>query len=429
MPDSSLDRPCRVWIFNHYATSPGGADGTRHFSFAREIVRRGGDVEIFASSFGHFSGREEHPTGRAPVRRQLIDGVRFNWVRTFPYRGNTWRRKVNMVSYAIVVAVAQVSRPAPDVVVGSTVHPFAALAGLVVARMRGARFIYEVRDLWPQTLIDIGAMHPNSLGARLLYAIEALLVRRAEVVITVLPGMELYLAERGLPSGHLRYLPNGAELASDDAAPMAPSRNASADDPFAAVLADLDRRRRDGEVVFTWVGSHGLVNRLDIVLRAFSLASAGSRSRLRLLFVGDGPEKPALMRLASDLEMTNVEFLDPIPKNRVPELLAHVDVGVAHYTSTPVYRYGVSFNKLFDYMAARLPIVFACETFADPVAAAGAGVTVRPDDPQALAHALRALAAAPAAERVRMGEAGRRYVEREHDLARISAGFADVAGC
>ena len=150
---------------------------------------------------------------------------------------------------------------------------------------------------------------------------------------------------------------------------------------------------------------------------------------MSLLLVGDGPEKPALQRLASELGARNVLFIDPIRKDRIPALLAQVDVGVLHATATPVHRYGVSFNKLFDYMAAGLPIAFACDTFADPVAAAGAGLTIPPDDPEALAAAFVALASASATERRRMGAAGYAYAEREHDLAAIGFAFADLVGC
>jgi glycosyltransferase involved in cell wall biosynthesis len=419
---------CRVWIFNHYASPPDRATGTRHHSFAREVIRRGGDVTIFAAGFGHVSGHEERLRGRALVQAQQIDGVRYLWLRTFPYRGNNWRRMVNFASYALVALVAQRSRPRPTVVVGSTVHPFAALAGWIAAWLRGARFLFEVRDLWPQTLVDVGSMRARSPGARLLYAIEAFLVRRAEYVISVLPGMAAYLEERGLPSDHVRYLPNGVDL-SIDLPGSAPTDSSSSDASFRAAIDDIASRRANGAVMFAWVGSHGFVNRLDVVLEAFRLAQARATGPIGLVFVGDGPEKPALQRLAAELNLTDVLFLDPVRKDHVPHLLRNVDVGVAHYTATEVYRYGVSFNKVFDYMSAELPIAFACETFADPVAAAGAGRTVRPDDPAALADAFVTLAAMPSTERRRMGIAGRRFVEREHDLARIGAVFADLAGC
>ena len=429
MADSTARRACRVWIFNHYATPPDRPGGTRHYWLGRAIVARHGEVTIFATGFGHASGRNDRVGGRALVRNEIFDGVRFVWLRSFPYRGNTWRRIVNMASYAVMVTLAQIGRPRPDVVVGSSVHPLAALAGWFVARLRRARFVYEVRDLWPQTMIDIGVMGEHSPTARILYAIEAFLARHAESIVTVLPGMTAYLASRGLPTAHVHYLPNGADLSAAGSSERDARGTAAGMDPLPPVLEDLAERRARGEVVFAWAGAHGLVNGLDVAIRAIALASIDGSPPMSLLLVGDGPEKPALKRLASELGATNVLFIDPIRKDRIPELLANVDVGVLHATATPVHRYGVSFNKLFDYMAAGLPIAFACDTFADPVAAAGAGLTIRPDDPQALAAAFVTLASAPQAERRRMGEAGRALVEREHDLAKIGSAFADLLGC
>ena len=107
--------------------------------------------------------------------------------------------------------------PAPRAVIGSTVHPFAALGAWLAARWRHARFLFEVRDLWPQTLVDLGAMRVGSPGERILRAMEAFLVRRATVVVTLLPGMQDYLRERGLPTRHVVYIPNGVDLAGFDA--------------------------------------------------------------------------------------------------------------------------------------------------------------------------------------------------------------------
>jgi glycosyltransferase involved in cell wall biosynthesis len=416
---------CRVWILNHYAGPPDRPGGTRHHSLGRALVRRGIEVTIFAASFGHATGREHKIRRRGLVLSESFDGVRFVWVRTFPYHGNTWRRMVNMVSYAIMVVLAQFGRPAPDVVIGSTVHPFAALAGWLIAKLRGARFQYEIRDLWPQTLVDLGALSPGSPLARVLWAIEAFLVRHAEIVIALLPGIPAYLEGRGLPCAHVHYLPNGADLAVADA-PAAAWEPGRGEDPLEPILADLARRRAAGEVVFAYAGAHGRVNRLDTVLHAIDIANRQGGPPVRLLLVGDGPEKAALRSLAAELQLPNVEFVDPVPKDRMPELLGAIDVGVVHATETPVYRYGISFNKVFDYMAARKPIAFACKTFNDPVATSGAGMSVAPDDAEALAGAFVSLATASSDERRRMGDAGRAFVEREHDFATIGAKLAEL---
>jgi glycosyltransferase involved in cell wall biosynthesis len=422
---SSSGRGCRVWILNHYAGPPNRPGGTRHYSLARALVARGGDVTIFAASFGHASGQDHKLAGRGLVRSERIGGVRFVWLRTFPYRGNTWRRMVNMASYALVVILAQVGRPAPDVVVGSTVHPFAALAGWVIARLRGARFVYEIRDLWPQTLIDLGAMSPSSPVARGLWAIESFLVRRAETVIALLPGVPAYLEGRGLSSAHVLYLPNGADLAEADAVAEAAAPRS---DALGRILDHIAERRGAGEVVFAYAGAHGMVNRLDTVIRGFALASE-RRPGLRLLLVGDGPEKPALQAMVADAGLANVEFVDAVPRDQIQTILGAIDVGVVHATATPVYRYGISFNKVFDYMAARKPILFACTTFGDPVEASGGGVSIPPDDPELLADAFVSLANETPERRQQMGNAGRAFAEREHDLARLGAIFAEVVGC
>jgi glycosyltransferase involved in cell wall biosynthesis len=382
-------------------------------------------VTVFAAGRSNWTGREQRLRGREIARSLMFDGVRFVWVRTFPYRGNSWRRVVNMISYAVVVCVVQTRHPAPDVVVGSTVHPLAALAGWVIAKLRGARFIYEVRDLWPQTLIDLGALAEDSPGARGLAALERFLVRRAETVITVLPGMSAYLADRGLPTHHVRYLPNGALLTSSS-----PSDGSNTGDPRSdlPLLTEL-RQRRGGEIVFAYLGSHGRVNRLDVVLRAIQQAAQQTGRPLRLVLVGDGPEKPALRELAADLAIRGVTFADPIPKNLVPEFLRTVDVGVVHATRNPVYRFGTSFNKVFDYMAAETPIAFGCSTAFDPVAAAGAGISVAPDEPEALAGAFVRFAMMDRSELRRMGVAGRRFLEREHDMVKIGDAFASLVGC
>ena len=267
-------------------------------------------MTIFAAGFGHGSGREERLHDRQLARSEVVDGVRLVWLRTFPYHGNTWRRMVNMASYAIVAPVAQAGRPRPELVIGSTVHPFAAFAAWCVARLHRARFIFEIRDLWPQTLIDLGAMRAGSPGARLLATLEGFLVRQAEAVIALLPGVKTYLDERGLPSGHVRYLPNGVDLSTYAGA----RTSETCPEPPRSLVADLASRRGQGQVVLAYTGSFGRVNRLDVVIRALAIASHQLPGRLALVLVGDGPDQARLVAVTHELGLRNVIFADPSPK-------------------------------------------------------------------------------------------------------------------
>jgi glycosyltransferase involved in cell wall biosynthesis len=386
------------------------------------MVDAGMDVTIFASGFSHVTGREERLRRGALFRVELVDGVRFVWLRTSPYRGNGWRRQLNMLSFVATFLAVQARFPKPSALVGSTVHPFAALGAWLVARLRGARFVFEVRDLWPQTLVDLGAMRAGSPGERLLRTIEAFLVRHAASVVTLLPGMRTYLQERGLPADHVVYLPNGVDLAAFDRAAADPA--ASTDPRTEASLRAIKALRDDGRLVAAYVGALGRVNALDVVIDAVRLAEERGPGRVGLVIIGDGPERPALERAAAGTAA--IAMVAPVPKRLVPRVLRAIDVGIVHATDNPVYRYGISFNKLFEYLAAGRPVVFACTSAYDPVAEATAGISLAPNDPASLAEALIAMSETTLAERAAMGAAGRALVERDHDIRRLAANLVDV---
>lgn len=417
----SVGRPSRVWIVNHYAFAPDRAAGTRHYDLARRLAALGHPVTIFAASFSHLTGRDERISGTRLTRSEWFGPVRFVWLRTVRYRGNTWRRQLNMLSFLAVFLVVQIRGGRPDVIIGSTVHPFAALGAWIVARARGARFVFEIRDLWPQTLVDLGAIRVGSPGERLLRGLEAFLVRRASVVVALLPGMRDYLAERGLPAEHVVYIPNGVDLDAFDAA--VPDTEPPPEG-VARAAAEIVRFRERRRFVLGYIGSFGRVNRVDVVLKAALLAEERSPGRIGLVLVGDGPARSALVEQAG--ASPAVAVCESIPKRSVPGILRAFDGAVVHATATPVYRYGISFNKIFEYMAAARPVVFACESAYDPVVAAGAGLTTAPDDPSVLADAFLALAAMPPGLRDAMGVGGREYVARTHSIDRLGDHLASV---
>lgn len=403
----------RLWVFNHYASAPDRGVGTRHFDLAEASAALGWQTTIFASGFSHFSGTEERLSGLQLRRRERIGSTDFVWLRTLPYRGNDWRRAANMLTYAVLALATQQFMQRPDIIVGSTVHPFAALAAMLAARMRRVPFIYEIRDLWPQTLVDMGRIRPTGATARALYAVERRLVLGADAVVSLLPDATAYLAERGLPTHHVVHIPNGTRI---DAAPGAipPS-----------ISAILGRAHGDGHLVAAYAGVHGDINRLDVLVHA-ARRCIDLGVPIEVLLIGDGPEKASLRALAASVGATNVTFHDSVPKKDIRAVLSAVDILVFHLADTPVLKFGISSNKLFDYLAAGRPIVFACRSGNDPVADADAGVSVEPDDPVALTDALAQLASATADERLAIGARGRAYVGRHHDIDQLAARLVDV---
>ena len=237
-----------LWILNHYAISPDMPGGTRHFDLASELVKKGHDVTIFASGFDHHTHRYIKIDPKEKIRVEEYDGVRFVWINTTPYSKNDWRRVMNMISYGWRVLRCDRGLPKPDVVIGSSMHPFAALAGWRLARRHKARFIFEVRDLWPQTAIDMGAMKENSFPAKLLYAWEKFMYEKAEKIIVLLPYAKEYIVSRGISPEKVFWLPNGVNLDRfDQPSPL---------DPGSEVAKAFERYRDRFKVVYT--GVHGV---------------------------------------------------------------------------------------------------------------------------------------------------------------------------
>ena len=412
LPEELLPAEKTLWILNHYAVTPDLPGRTRHFDLGRELIRQGWRVILFASSFQHHDHREAKLSGGERWRLEEVERVSIVWVRTTPYVRNDWRRALNMVSFAVRAWGIGRSLPRretrvrrPDVVIGSSVHLLTVLAAWRLARRHRARFIMEVRDLWPETLIDMREVKKHSLVARLLRVLERFLYRRADRIITLLPRAHEYIESRGIPGRKIVWIPNGVDVTRFEPVPA--------------------RRTTGSLFTVMYLGAHGQANTLDVVLEAAKLLQDQAKERVRFILVGDGPEKPRLMEEAGRFSLSNVEFRNALPKDDVPKTLAEADATVLVLHDLPLYRYGISLNKLFDYLAAARPIILAGNPANNPVAEAMCGLVVPPQDPLALTKAVIALLETPASERAAMGARGRAYVEERHALPALARRLAE----
>ena len=396
-----------LWVFNHYAHPPDLPGGTRHYDLGRELVRRGHRVTIFATSFHHALHREVRLGPGERWRVEDADGVKFVWLWTPPYRRNDWRRVLNMLSYMLRACRLGRRLPErapeigkPDVVIGSSVHLLAVLAAYRVARHYHAKFIMEVRDLWPQTIVDMGELSAGNPLTKLLKALERFLYRRAERIIVLGPQMREYIAARGVSRDRIVWIPNGVDLSRFD-------------------RAAIPEMGREGFQVI-YLGAHGQANALDVLLEAAKVIQDRGHHEIRFVLVGDGPEKPKLMALAKELGLRNMEFREPVSKTEVSKVLNVADATVFILHDLPLYNYGISVNKLFDYLAASKPLILAGRPANNPVEEARCGLTVPPRDPQALAEAVVKLYQMPKEEREAIGKRGREYVEKNHAIPMLA---------
>jgi glycosyltransferase involved in cell wall biosynthesis len=203
-----------IWILNHYANVPEFPSGNRHFNFAKELTKRGNRVYVFASSFSHRTRKDIGIERNKRFVRKNIDGVEFIRVKTTTYYGgNNWRRMLNMISYCHNVLIVGLKlKEKPDIILASSPHLFTGLAGYFLAKIKKARFILEIRDLWPETLVDIGNYSNKHILIKLLRSLEKFLYRRAESIIVLMPGAPDYITGLGISIEKIHWIPNGVDI-------------------------------------------------------------------------------------------------------------------------------------------------------------------------------------------------------------------------
>ena len=401
-----------IWILNHYALTPDLPGGTRHFDLARELTRMGYDVTIFASAFNHGLRKKMRLLNEESWALEEVEGVKFAWLPSFAYQDNDWRRMVNMLDYTWRAYWLGRRLPRleprvapPDVVMGCSVHLFAVLAGYYLSRHYQARFLMEVRDLWPQTFLDMGLWREGQLQVRFFRWLEQFLYRRAERIVTLSPLTREYLARYSNAWAEKEvYIPNGTRV---------------------SLFERAEKAKRPGtrSLRVMYLGAMGVTNGLELLLQAMQMVEQAEPGLLECVLVGDGPEKTHLQQMASDYGLESVRFEDAVPRSQVPRFTAQSDILVLVQREV---LYGSS-NKLYDYMAAGKPIVFAISAAHNNlVKQAQCGLSTSPDNAEGLAEKLLAVARISEEERRAMGERGRDYVRQHHDYSVLARRLADV---
>jgi glycosyltransferase involved in cell wall biosynthesis len=380
----------RVLVFNHFAAPRGSFGGMRHIELFKRLTSW--DPCIVAADRNLMTGKKQPSAGPS-----------FRTVPTTPLTGSYLSRVINWCSYAAgAFFLGLLDNKRPAVVFGSSPHLLAGVAAWGVARLRGARFVLEVRDIWPLVLSEMGALRPTSATYRALEVVEKFLYTKADSIVILAEGTAQRIAECGVERSKIVFIPNGAE--PSEFIPSSPR-------------GVLRRRLSVSGLVLVYAGAHGEANGLGFVLDAArELQDDGTD--VRIVLVGNGPEKEKLVRRASIDGLGNVVFLDPVPKGEIPDILGAADVGLHVLADVPLFRYGVSPNKVHDYMAAGLPVLTNTPgTVGRLVEEAGAGICVEPDQ---LAAGVRRMADAGDAQRIRWGDSGKRFIEETRSRANLA---------
>lgn len=401
-----------IVMLAQYAGSPQLGMVYGHYYLAREWVQLGHDVTIVAASFGH--SRTNQPNVGRRAKTEYIDGVRYRWIPTASYSaasnlGRVW----NIAQYSVKCFLGNAGFGSPDIVVCSSHHPFAIYSARRLARRHDATLVFEVRDLWPLTLVELGGISPRHPFVRLMQSAEDCAYRHSDAVVSVLPSAKEYMVSRGMEPGKFLFIPNGADLSNDVHPESMPS----------AHIRALERARSAGQFVVGYAGSLNRANVLHTLIEAVALCRD---SGVTAAILGRGPAEAELRELARTLRVDgNVLFLDAVPKAQVVDFLGRVDIAYLGLQHKEFYRFGVSLTKFNDYMLARRPIVAAMDASGNLVLESGAGVTCQPERPQELMYAIESLRRLSPDERLQMGESGRSWIEQHRDYKVLSRDFLE----
>lgn len=381
-----------IWIINHHALTPTMSGGTRHYDFAKELVKRGHEVSIFASSYHYIKYTDLKTYGKKPYLQENIDGINFVWFKTYPYHSNGVKRVVNMVDFMqkVIRYVPKMDMKKPDIIIGSSVHLFAVYAGYRLSKIYKTPFIMEVRDLWPKTLIDLGISKWHPFVIFLGY-MERFLYKKADKIISNLPYAYEYI-ERYAPKEKFLWISNGVDIENIKYTP----------------------RKKSDKFTITYTGAIGIANNLGLLV---DVASELKKYKdIEIQIVGEGAEKDKLLQKVKEQNLTNVSIKNSVPKKQVYEILGNSDILYFNLKDSPVFMYGISSNKLFDYMASGRVIIFSTNAKNNPIKEADAGYSIEPDNIKVLKETILDIYNLESGKRDEIGLKIREYAIKNYSI-------------
>lgn len=406
-----------IWYVHPYAGGPGLGTHYRPYHLARAWQRQGHSATIFVAGFHHLL-----QTRDALPANFEIEGVNYVTVPARAYSGNGVGRILNMAEFSSRLRQAGSKygsdAPRPDAIIVSSPHPFSIFAGHALAKRYGAKLIFEIRDIWPLSLTEILGVSPWHPFVKLCGYAERFALDKADLITSVLPRADHYLAERGYAAKPFQWVPNGID--THDREQDVQLSNASR-----LALEKISQWREDGCAVVVHAGSLGSPNAVDRLLKAFLIGrSRGEANKSRLLLIGRGEQMPALQQFAEEHNIDGVHFTGHVAKEDVPHILRSCDVGYAGVRSIDrLYRFGVSLNKFADYFGAGLPVLLPIAPCGDPVSESGGGIARAMDTAEAVWGALHELVRISQQERRALGDRGRVYMAQHYDYDGIASNY------
>jgi glycosyltransferase involved in cell wall biosynthesis len=393
----------RIVFFSHYYPPEVNAPASRTSEHCRAWAKAGHEVTVVTCAPNHPRG-EVYPGYRNRLyQTEMIDGVRVVRIWTFLAANEGFvRRTLNYVSYLLSVTIALPWLPRADVVVSTSPQFFCGLTGLVVCRLKKVPWVLEIRDLWPESIVTVGAMR-RGRAVRFLERLESLAYRGADGIVSLTNSFVPHIVARGADPRKIVVIPNGVDLEF-----FTPNESA----PGIRTRLGLE-----GRFVAAYVGTHGMAHGLSVILEAAERLRHDPR--IVFLLVGDGAERANLERMREQKHLDNVLILGQRRKDEMPGIWAATDASLILLRRNDLFKKVIP-SKMFEAMAMRCPIILGVEGEARVLLdEADAGIAIIPESSEELAAAVIKLAENPMLAR-RLGAQGNAYVREHYDRRRLA---------
>lgn len=409
-----------ILYIEHYAGSPQMGMEFRPYYLSREWVKIGHHVSIIAGDYSHL--RRVNPDVSHDMQKQTIDGIDYYWMKTGTYEGNGVKRALTMFRFCNKLNKWKGwirKHLNPDVVISSSTYPIDSIPAYRISRVGGrvsSKYIHEVHDMWPSTLIEVGGMSRLNPFVMLMQYGENYAYRHADAVVSLPQYSEKYMVKHGLNPDSFHYIPNGVVLDEWNNPIDLP-------DEHKEVLETL---KKSGKFIVGYFGGHALSNCLLPLLQAAEKLHIEKENQVHFVLVGDGVEKKSLQNYAREHQLDNVSFLSTIDKRCVPTLTQYFDCTYIGAKNSPLYRFGVCMNKMYDGMMLGEPIILAIDAPPTPVSRADCGITIRPENVDDIVAAIQKLRSMTESERAEMGQRGKNEILAHNTYKKLASDFLDV---
>ncbi len=387
----------------------------RPYYFAREWVKMGHRVDIIAGDYSHL--RRKNPEVAADFQKEVIEGINYYWIKTGNYEGNGVKRALTMMRFVgkLWLKAKWIAKEfKPDAIICSSTYPIDTFAGQRIRNYSRGLLIHEVHDMWPATLTEIGGMSPRNPFVKLMQIGENSAYRNSDYVVSILPNAEEYMREHGLKEGRFIHINNGIVVDDWNKSAMLPNSH----------VEILEKLKKEKYFIVGYFGGHALSNDLDTLLNVAKRMK--SISDIRFVLVGDGVEKKHLQEKAEFEQIDNVIFLDPVSKYAIPQLTSYFDCSYIAAKESPLYRFGIAMNKIFDSMMAAKPMIYAVNAANNFAEDYHCGICAEAGDVDSIANAIEKLMTMPEEDRAAMGQNGRKAVLDNYEYKVLAKRFIDV---